>query len=102
MAGEIVAAVRQTEIQAEQTLKAAIDMREAIIKQSQQDVELTIATMTKAAQDKAAEALTAAKIRGDSWLKEAQVSAEQECAELRINAKQKEQEAIRLILAELS
>lgn len=102
MAGKIVAAVREAEIHSEQTLQAAIEASAAIKKQVEKDVELTIATMTKAAQDQAVAALAEAKILGDSWLKEAQVSAKQERAELRLNAKLKEQEAIRLILAELS
>lgn len=101
MAQEIVEAVRKAEIQGELIVKAAIDEGEAIKKQSQKDVELTIAAMTKEAKDKADNALAEAKIVGNNWLKKAQISAEKESVELRVKAKLKEQEAIELIVSEL-
>lgn len=102
MAQEIVEAVRKAEIQGELIVKAAIDESEAIKKQSQKDVELTIAAKTKEAKDKADDALAEAKIVGNNWLKKAQLSAEKESVELRVEAKLKEQEAIELIVSELN
>ena len=101
MAQDMIQAVRQAELSAEQIEKSAASESEVILKKAQMQTEQLIAYMTEEAKKQAEKALEDAKTKGEAMMKEALDSVNQELAVLQQNAKANEDKAVQAIMAEL-
>jgi len=99
MAKETVQAVRQAELNATQKEREAIEKKEAIISEAQQNAKIMVTDMTKEALEKAERNLTFANQRGIEMMEAAKQKAENEVLLMKEMAKGKEEAAINLVLS---
>ena len=101
MAKETIDAVRQAELAAEQTEKAAVQEADRLVAQAKLDAKQAVADLTKSAKEKAQAELSAARRQGDELIAKAVAEVQQDCSRLRETAAAKDAEATTAILAEL-
>jgi V/A-type H+/Na+-transporting ATPase subunit G/H len=99
MAMETVQAVRQAELNAAQLEKEAIQKRELILAEAQQNAKSMITSMTKEALAKAEQKLLEANGQGAKRMETSKQNAEKEVLLMKEMLKSKEQEAIKLVLS---
>ena len=101
MAQETIQAVRQAELKAEETEKAAQQQLEAMRKAAQEKARQLKEEMTKAVKADSMETFTLAKEQGEAIIQAAEKDVQQEISLLREKAEQKQGQAISLILDQL-
>ena len=101
MAIETVQSVRQAELLAAQKEKDAESEAEKIIMESETEAKQHLAFIRKSAQENAQKAFENAKIQADTMLETSLEEAQKEIEKLRLDVKEKEKEAINLVLTEL-
>ena len=99
MAKETVQAVRQAELKAAQIEKDAIQKREEILLEAQQNAKAMITSITKETQKKAVSDLEQAQSQGDELVEAAKLKAEKEILLMKEMTKSKEQAAINHVLS---
>lgn len=101
MAQEMIQAIRQAEISAEQIEKSAVLESESVIRQAHIEADAIIASMTDESKKKADAAIAQARLEGETMMKEALEGIAQEIEVLKSSSKANESEAIKLILSEI-
>lgn len=101
MAMETVQSVRQAEQLASQKEKDAIVSAEQIVSQAETESKELLITIRKSVQEQSESDKRNAKVQADNMLKASLDEAEKEIEELRLKVKEKENEAISLVLSEL-
>lgn len=101
MAKDIVEAVRNAELKANQTEKNAYSESEQIIKKAENDAKVFSAAQVKEAEERAEAMLKTAELQSKKLFEKANNEALQEIAALNSKAKQKEAEAVKLVYSEL-
>lgn len=101
MAKETIDAVRQAELTAEQTERAAAQEADRIVAKAKLDAKQTVTDLTKNAKEKALAELAAARAQGDELVAKAVAEVQEDCRRLREAAAAKQAQATEAILAEL-
>lgn len=101
LAKETIDAVRQAELTAEQTERAAAQEADRIVAKAKLDAKQTVTDLTKNAKEKALAELAAARAQGDELVAKAVAEVQEDCRRLREAAAAKQAQATEAILAEL-
>ena len=101
MVEETIKSIRDTEEQAEKQVKDADTKCSEILEQASQEAKQLKETTLQEAKAKAEEKLKSAKAEGEAAMKEALLSVESRITSLKEAAGQKEEEAIKAVIAEL-
>jgi vacuolar-type H+-ATPase subunit H len=99
MAKETIQAVRQAELNAANKEKAAIQKKEVILAEAQQEAGIIITTRIKQAKEEAERNLVYANEQGANLMETIKQRAENEVIAMKEIAKRKEEEAIKLVLS---
>lgn len=101
LAKEMIEAVRQAELKAQETEKNAEVESSAILRQAEEQANKILEESTKRAKEQAEKKKQEVIRQDEEFTKRLLLEAEQEIAVLHTHAQEKEPEAIRLILSEL-
>ena len=102
MVTQTVEAVRQAELTADETVKKAEEKCRDILKKAEQDAEEMISSMTIESLAKSKEYQERAQRQGEAFMDAAQKRADKERARLGKIAEAKKQEAVMLVISEIT